>query len=162
MGAGGTGYYFLERQRTLSRPQPVASSARPAKAPQQSKPPTPRYEFYRLLPEMEVTVPQSGRDNRPAGPRKPQPAKDAAASSKPPAKYMLQAGSFRSFGPADRLKAQLALLGIEANIEQVNRSASEQVYRVHIGPFQDLQRVDQVRSRLKQHSIDAIVLKTGG
>jgi cell division protein FtsN len=162
IAGGGAGYYFLQREQTLSPPQRAAPGARTAKAPQQPRPPAPRYEFYRLLPEMEVTVPQSGSGKRPAAPRKREPAKEAAASAKPPAKYLLQAGSFRSFGPADRLKAQLALLGIEANIQQVNRSASEKVYRVHIGPFQDLDRVAQVRSRLKHHSIDAIVLKKGG
>ena len=59
-----------------------------------------RFDFYTILPEMEVVVPD---------------VRDKAGRTTPvdkPGTYFLQAGSFRSFTEADNLKAQLALLGV--------------------------------------------------
>jgi cell division protein FtsN len=74
---------------------------------------------------------------------------------------MLQAGSFSDPKPADRLKARLALLGLESTIQQVGTGPDEVRYRVHIGPFRDLAQIDKVRSQLKAQRIDTFVLRTG-
>lgn len=134
--------------------QPVASAAPAASAPAVTdtravrKPPAaatsqPRFDFYTILPEMEVAVPEHETNGKPG-------------------KYLLQAGSFRSFGEADRLKASLVLLGLAASIQTVTVNNKDTWHRVHIGPYKSLAEVDAVRARLKENRIEAVVLKVKG
>lgn len=136
--------------------KPVASAAPAASAPATTdtrsvrKTPDaaaatspPRFDFYTILPEMEVAVPEHEANGKPG-------------------KYLLQAGSFRSFEEADRLKASLVLLGLEANIQTVTVNNKETWHRVHIGPYKSLAEVDAVRARLKENRIEAVVLKVKG
>jgi cell division protein FtsN len=132
----------------------------------------PTFEFYRLLPEQEVAVP----DNEPGPLRETPPA--AAENSPVPTvdppvatatepdetgeRYLLQAGSFRDHADADRLKASLALLGIEASIQRVRLSGGETWHRVRIGPFSDRQALNGVRQRLQENSVETILLKADG
>ena len=101
------GVFVAERFGLLSfdppvqgRPSPAADTSSSAKE-QADKP---RFEFYTLLPEMEVVVETEAFEPR-AGKR--------SESVEPPplaGAHVLQAGSFRSYGEADALKASLALV----------------------------------------------------
>jgi cell division protein FtsN len=71
----------------------------------------------------------------------------------------LQAGSFKNFDQADRRKASLALLGASANIQRVTLHDNEVWYRVRIGPFNDLKKLDNIRVLLYKNNINAIPLK---
>ncbi len=137
--------------------EPNASA--PSKKPEDASA-RPRYQFYELLPKMEVVVPESELQ-RPSARASP-PATKPRAAQEGQARYLLQAGSFTSYAQADRVKAQLALIGVEATIQSVAAGAAEHMYRVRIGPFHDLDRVRDVRTRLKHHAIEAIVLKVSG
>lgn len=109
-----------------------------------------RFDFYTILPEMEIAVPDdelSTSSNKPAKPMTK------------PGTYILQAGSFKTLEQADRMKANLALLGIEANIESVTINNKESWHRVRIGPYRNLDDLNRTRSRLKQNNIDALLLK---
>ena len=105
--------------------------------------PKPRFDFYTILPEMEVAVPEHEVNGKPG-------------------KYLLQAGAFRSFEEADRLKASLVLLGMEASIQTVTVNNKDTWYRVHIGPYKSLAKVDAARARLKENRIETVVLKVKG
>jgi len=127
----------------------------------------PRFEFYKLLPEQEVEVPRERETARgqeaPADP--PQGGTAPATGDREPApggRYLLQAGSFRSHADADRLKASLALLGIEARIQQVELPGGETWHRVRIGPFSDRAEINRVRERLAQNEVETILLRAGG
>lgn len=132
----------------------------------------PRFEFYRLLSEQEVEVAtqESGAvDNAGALPslrEQDGPAADQDASDSTPAgdteRYLLQAGSFRQADDADALRANLALLGIEARIQTVELPGGETWHRVRIGPFSSLESVNTVRQRMAGQAIDAILLRGGG
>lgn len=138
----------------------------------------PRFEFYKLLSEMEVVVP-----DEPAPPRRRQedsaitspvepdsPVEEPSATPSPspetPAtdgvQYVVQAGSFRSHDDADRLKARLALMGVEAEIQSVTIDGGGTWHRVRIGPLADRSRVDRVRQRLEQEQVDSILLRVQG
>lgn len=123
--------------------------------------PAPQFEFYRLLPQQEVVVPEP----EPLPPRETpsdaaaEPVTESASSS---ARYLLQAGSFRSGEDAERLKARLALLGIEAGIQTVELAGGETWHRVRVGPLPAGERLNQVRARLERNAIDSILLKRGG
>lgn len=138
----------------------------------------PRFEFYRLLSEQEVEVasreaetldnegalPDAGESQAAAAPQTDErsDANTRAPAEAAGARYLLQAGSFRNASDADSLKANLALLGIEARIQVVELPGGETWHRVRIGPFADLQRVNAVRERMAGQQIDAILLRAGG
>jgi cell division protein FtsN len=140
----------------------------------------PRFEFYRLLSEQEVDVagqsdtaasdgtnalPSATPDESAASPATaPEtPPEPTTASDAPPSvRYLLQAGSFRRQDDADALRANLALLDIEARIQEVELPGGETWHRVRIGPFDNLGEVNQVRQRMAGQQIDSILLRAGG
>jgi cell division protein FtsN len=112
--------------------------------------PKPSFDFYYILPELEVAVPEQ----------------ELAAQSKQQAshpdqniEYILQAGSFRQLEQADQLKAKLALQGIESNIQTVKINA-DTWHRVRIGPIRNMSKLEQTRKRLNENGISAIVVKS--
>ena len=112
---------------------------------------SPRYDFFTVLPEMEVVVPeQELAGERGEG--------DAVSATEPVGTYVLQAGSFRNLADADQLKARLALLGTQANIEVVTVNDTRW-HRVRIGPLQGARRADELRRMLRDNGIDTLILK---
>lgn len=107
----------------------------------------PRFDFYTLLPELEVIIPESDIKEEQARIKK----KDDVA-------YMIQVGSFRSYGEADSLKAQMALLGIEADIDPVS-SKGEQWLRVRVGPFTSKREMNKVRNRLHNNNLNTMLVQ---
>ncbi|MFN3581317.1 MAG: SPOR domain-containing protein, partial [Pseudomonas sp.] len=84
-------------QRDRSPPPPAPKAV--------SKPATeqPRYDFYTLLPESEVIVPQSSVPEAPPASTPSEPSKpETAVQGEPTTRFFLQAGSFRQRAEADR------------------------------------------------------------
>ncbi len=129
-----------------------ARAVRPAPGKEIPTPPKPRFDFYTLLPEMEVAVPDEGSGGK-ARPAQP------LAKVDDPGNYVLQVGSFKNYKDADAFKASLALLGLEAEIQTVTIDGKDTWHRVRIGPIGDLDELNRTRSRLKEHDIDAMLLK---
>ncbi len=149
LGLAVAGLVWLQ-QRPPAEPRP------PARAKQDApQAPRPRFDFYTILPELEVVIPDEDR-------RKAGADRAAAPAARDRGVYVLQAGSFRRYADADRLKARLALIGIEADIQKVSIQPGETWHRVRIGPFRSLAEVDAVRTRLHEHKINAILLKVRG
>ncbi len=111
------------------------------------------YDFYSVLPEMEVVIPQEELRERVR-------AQDPVAAD-PDARYLLQAGSFKSHEDADRLKAQLALQGFVAQIQSVTING-DTWHRVRLGPFDRARDADETRRRLDDIGVRAIALKVKG
>jgi cell division protein FtsN len=107
-------------------------------AEDQSGRPKPVFNFYEILPELEVIVPElevsTRGDDPPSKPEPPAPTPQLQQGEK----FILQAGSFNQFEEADKLKAHLALLGVEAQIQKVSVD-NKTWHRVRIGPFTDRQ-----------------------
>lgn len=146
---------------------PREEAARPEPEPVQKKTaaaPKPRFDFYTILPEMEVVVPDP--EPEPDKQAAATPATDGAApvvsatarTPAPSAYYMLQMGSFRKFADADKLKASLALVGIEAEIQKFTLDGGEVFHRVRSGPYTSNQ-VNTLRTRLAQNNINSLVIK---
>jgi cell division protein FtsN len=114
------------------------------------------YDFFTVLPEMEVVVPE--RELQPAPPSAPE---GPAASGGEDDVYVLQAGSFRNSADADQMKAQLALLGAMANIQTVTVDG-QTWHRVRVGPVRGTREVNQLRNQLRENGIDTLVLKGSG
>ncbi len=117
----------------------------------------PRFEFYTILPEMEVVIPEEELvDNT-------ESINKTSVKKVVPAKFvknslLLQAGSFKKYQDADRLKAKLALIGLEAKIQNVN-IGKDKWHRVRIGPFKTLDDINETRLRLAENNIKTIIIK---
>ncbi len=114
--------------------------------------PKPRFDFYKLLQESEVIVPATDPP-RPADGGRSTPTVTAAEE------YVLQVGSFANQADADRLRAQLILLNLDARIEQVSIRGGEIWHRVMVGPFTDQERLNNARSTLVNNQYNALMLK---
>jgi cell division protein FtsN len=145
-------YYWQGRLPPVPAPQPAAAP-KPAPAPAPSPPAEApgRFEFYEVLPDQEVQVGKEP-DRRP-GDAGPPPIVAPGA-------YVIQAGAFPSFAEADKVKARLALLGVVAEIQQAETNGAV-FHRVRIGPIENLDRLNQLRARLKQNRIDYLVIPVG-
>lgn len=119
-------------------------------------PPKPRFDFYTILPEMEVVVPEPEPMPSPEG--RVAAAEPAGAEVADRGRYMLQMGSFRKYSDADRLKASLALVGIQAEIQRVKIDGGDVFHRVRSGPYSP-EKVKQLSTKLKANSISSLVIK---
>ena len=110
-----------------------------------------RFDFYDMLPNFEVIIPE----------QEPNVAADIEPQAVvKPGIYVLQAGSFTIYADADRRRAELALQGIESNIQRV--SIDDKTYhRVRIGPIDDLDQLNILRSRLRAARIDVLRIRLG-
>lgn len=129
-----------------SSPPPIAVEAQP----EQTKPqvPKPRFDFYQLLKESEVEVKEPSKAQR-----------EAAEKIAEKQEYILQVGSFRKDSDADRLRAQLILLNLEATVEKVIVRSGETWFRVLVGPYSDHSKMERARSTLASNRINALLLK---
>jgi len=153
--------WYLAGKGWIARPSPQLPSAREAEraeapiAEPAKPPPEPeksRYDFFTVLPEMEVVVPDQELARRSAPVTAEPPAANGDA-------YSLQVGSFRSADEADQMKARLALLGIVAQVQTVTVNDTTW-HRVRIGPVQGARAADALRRRLREDDIDSLVMKT--
>ena len=104
---------FLSRAKSSSEapvPTPPNSKPIPGQAADKKASPRaddkPRFDFYIILP---------GEDNAAKGNAVKEPPRAAPAEIKET--FYLQAGAFHSSADADNMRARLALLGIEANVQ---------------------------------------------
>ncbi|HEX7718410.1 MAG TPA: SPOR domain-containing protein [Woeseiaceae bacterium] len=115
------------------------------------QPPPQRFDFYDMLPSFEVIIPEQESDVS------SDTTRQAVVN---PGTYVLQAGSFTEYVDADRRRAQLALQGIESSIQRVV-IADKAYHRVRIGPIDDLDELNVLRTRLRQADIDVLRIRLG-
>lgn len=110
-----------------------------------------RFTFYDLLPNFVVEIPE----------QQPEVAADIEPKAVvEPGVYVLQAGSFSTEKDADRRRAELALHGIESIIQRVKIN-DRNYYRVYVGPTDDLDELNLLRSRLRVAKIDVFRIRLG-
>ncbi len=126
--------------------EPTVQTAQPAAAVPE-EPQERRFDFYEMLPNFEVVIPEQETNV----------SQEAAVL---PGIYVLQAGSFRDFADADRRRAQIALQGIESRIQRVTID-DKTYHRVRIGPTDDLDELNRIRNRLRQAKIDVLRIRLG-
>jgi cell division protein FtsN len=111
-----------------------------------------KYDFYQMLPNFEVVVPEKDKDVKRDLP--------AAAKIERPGVYVLQAGSYRNEADAERVRVQLALQGVNAKVQRVAVDA-DVWHRVRIGPISNLDELNKVRRQLRAAEVDALVIRVG-
>ncbi len=170
---------------TLPQPDPHAKAVTPTSedgVPEPAERRKPKYDFYTLLPEKEVVIPDAELDAQArAEAAKPPPpaavtvdgepapaattdtAPTAAATPAPAVgsegpRYLIQAGAFRGSTEAEALKAQIALTGEIARVEvaQINGNT---VHRVRMGPYANAGALAAAKQALASHGITAQAIK---
>lgn len=139
------------------RPAPATPAPEPAVAlddngeAEAEEPPEQRFDFYNMLPNFEVVIPE--QETVVSAGVEPRAVEE-------PGVYVLQAGSFSRYEDADRRRAELAMQGIESTIQRV--AIDQRTYhRVRIGPIDDLEELNVLRSRLRAAQIDVLRIRLG-
>ena len=124
----------------------------------------PRFEFYQILPgDKEVSDKEAKAAVRP-----PPPASGASRPGSTPAMpkphsgevYWLQAGAFSEEREADNLKARIALTGLEASVRAVSIPDKGTLYRVRLGPYQNLDDANRNKTTLSQNGVGTAIIRT--
>lgn len=92
-------------------------------------------------------------------PAAPEPAKPVVSAAEAGGTYVLQVGSFRNSAEAERRRASLALLGLEARVQTIAIDGEAIWHRVQVGPYEELNALNNARVRLRENHIEAIALK---
>ena len=108
----------------------------------------PRFEFYKVLTDKpEAAAPaqkEGGKAENKAG------AKET---------YLVQAGAFSAAEDADKLKAKLAMLGMEATIQAADVPEKGVMHRVRLGPYKSADEMNKALAMLKQNGIAATPIR---
>lgn len=130
----------ISRERQPERVSPEPARIKP-----------PRFDFYNLLPDQEVLVPDEEieRQVRKAPPPKDQEEPRATSPKETGSgkRYLVQVSSFRSSKDAQALRAKLGLLGLRARVNKANIKGSTW-YRVQLGPYSSAAAMQDVRKQL--------------
>ncbi len=140
-------------EKSVETRQPVPEEV-VEKAAQQDET-DPQFDFYEILPGV-VEEPSATEGFEQAQKPSPIPTVSPINVSED---YFLQAGSFKKAEDAEDLKARLALLGVVASIQSIDLAEKGRWYRVRIGPFNAMSRVNQVNTSLKQNGIETHFIK---
>ncbi len=122
------------------------------------------YDFYGILPEIEQIIPEKVDLNTTLSASAPLEKNEKVTepvprkSEKPASLYMLQAGSFAKMEDADRLKARLALVGLESRIQKVSIQGRGDFFRVRLGPFENTDAVEVTNRKLTKLGIKPLRL----
>jgi cell division protein FtsN len=148
----------------------------------------PRFDFYKILPGTEEAKVQPERkaQERPdravadqakekqlskpperaaEAPPERAPEKVASVDQQPKAavksgeRFWLQAGSFAGEPEAENLKARLALAGWEATVQQGMLPDKAIRYRVRLGPYDNADELNRMKTELGKRGFDAAVIK---
>ena len=104
-----------------------------------------KFDFYTILPETESTVTE-------------QEIKNTEKSVKKDS-YFLQVGAFPDEADADNMKAKLALQGFEAVVQTATIPEKGVWHRVRVGPLNDVDQINKVRSELTTSGFNADLIK---
>ena len=126
---------------------------------QEEAPEKPRFDFYTILPGKETPVTdqeiKQKEQAEQAQAETPEQQSDAEASES----YFLQVGAFQTEREADNMKAQLALLGLEAVVQTATIPGKGIWHRVRVGPFSELAQINKSRSELARNGFKADLIK---
>ncbi|HSC48121.1 MAG TPA: SPOR domain-containing protein [Gammaproteobacteria bacterium] len=152
--AGLTAYkgwpLLLQAEKNAGAHTGKAAAATPATHAAPAAGTATHFDFYKMLPSFQVVIPGQDKDVR---------SGDATAAVSQPGSYILQVGSFQTYAEADKLKANLALLGVESSIQEVQVNDGATWNRVRIGPIKDLKELNSVRAKLAQNHIEPLIIR---
>ncbi|HIG39941.1 MAG: SPOR domain-containing protein [bacterium] len=105
-----------------------------------------QWDFYEIFPKSEVPIVE---EYAPRGEK---------IVTQENYSYALQTGSFQNPDDANRLRAELILIGMHVYIQEINND-NIKWHRVLVGPFDSKLELDRARDRLAQANIESIRLR---
>ncbi|WP_101675388.1 SPOR domain-containing protein [Alloalcanivorax mobilis] len=157
-----------ERARPVAKqPAQKASTDKPhQQAADDSKDDQPKFDFYAVLPKMEVIVPKGeGEDSNSAGKAPPTATDNKGAGANTPVagrhdeRFLLQAGSFRNRADADRRRAELTLKGYDVSIQPVKLESGDTWHRVMIGPYDNVNALHRAQDKLVTAGVETLPIQ---
>lgn len=106
-----------------------------------------RFDFYTILPGTERKVTPEEIDIK----EEPQAIT--------PSSYFLQVGAFATEEDADNMKAKLALLGFEAQVQTATIPNKGILHRVRVGPLDNLDQINKTKTELSGNGFKADLIK---
>ncbi len=155
------------RGKQLPQPNPEAVAPRVSEPPLAESRETKKkaYDFYSVLPEMEVVIPDAELSAKARAEAQARAARDNTttppAAPAPAVRYLLQAGSYPDARAADEAKARLALAGFVARVHPVTINGKTW-NRVRLGPYASASELEAAKAALAENGINAIALKEDG
>jgi cell division protein FtsN len=167
------------RKRNLPQPNVEATAPKESEqavadeANRKPAPPKKSYDFYSVLPEMEVVIPDAELSAKARAEQQRQALAASQAQAHPagtpegtapsvPAEpgngYMLLAGSYADAHAADEAKAKLALLGVVAKVQPVTINGKTW-NRILLGPYADASATEAAKKTLADNGVKAIPIK---
>jgi len=104
----------------------------------------PQFDFYTILPEKHIEVQKKKEEKQ--------------VTQAPTQQYLLQVASVKENSDADRLKAQLSLLGFTVYVSEPKNNDSKW-YRVNVGPFKTLTDAQKQQKRLRVNKLNSLLIK---
>jgi len=165
MAAGVAWYLMKSPSPFMNKEQPAVAKSQPDSAKPAASASTdkstattgdgkPRFEFYKVLTDkQQATVTPAKPAEKPKPVDKPKAADNKMANAYEP--QVLQAGSFTNINDAEKLKAKLALLGVQANIQTATIPDKGVWYRVRLGPYKSAEEMNHASNFLKQNGVDS-------
>ncbi len=112
-------------------------------------------------PAAAVSTPAAVNTPTPAAENKPAAKAPEAAKTEVDDKfaYYLQVGAYREETDAEGARARLALVGVESHVSP-KTADGDNLFRVRVGPFDRMDNMNRMRSKLTENGIDVAVIKT--
>ncbi|MFY9329298.1 MAG: SPOR domain-containing protein [Georgfuchsia sp.] len=114
----------------------------------------PRFEFYKILPGTQEPAPNNNAANS-----SPSDDQEPGQVQAPAQQFYLQVGAFQKAADADNIKARLALIGVEASVQDVLIPDKGTLHRVRTGPYATPNEMNQVRTLMAQNGVQATLIK---
>lgn len=158
-------------ESVMSSPAPAAEAARnqPTNAAQEQKL---TFDFYDVLSNRKLNISEwAAKDEDSSADAATSQTQEQASAAQPtqPGQaqqpendvygYVLQVGSFKDFNAADQVKAELALMGIFADVQRVMLNGQNTVHRVRLGPYKNMAEMEKMRARLEASQVEFILLE---
>lgn len=116
----------------------------PGKQPATTTGTTESYTFYEILPQQKVLPGQkSGHLDAP----------------RPVTRFYLQAGAFAQEVEADKRRAEMILLGLQAQTQLGKSKDNQNLYRVMIGPYANQEEAKAALNNLKASGVETLLIK---
>jgi len=135
---------------------PVGLPGKPGDKPLEPR----KFEFYEILEGKRQAVPGAAPPPAAAPAPGSAAAPVATAPATPVGGLYLQVGAFQKAADAEKLKAQLAMLGYEAGVLPVDVPDKGLMHRVRVGPYASAEEMNRVRTQLSQQGVSATVVRT--
>lgn len=137
-------------ETTNAGKEPVALPGKPGDKPADG---ARKFDFYDILEGRKPPSPGAAPTSA-APAAKTEPAPAAAGSQ-----LYLQVGAFQNRSDADNLKAQLAMLGFEAGVLQIEVPGKGSMHRVRVGPFGSMEELNRTRAQLSEQGVQTTVVR---